>query len=48
MQKITIGSRGSDLALWQANHIKRQLENLGHAVEIKVKDFSQKKLRLHC
>ena len=36
MQKITIGSRGSDLALWQANHIKRQLENLGHTVEIKV------------
>ena len=24
MQKITIGSRGSDLALWQANHVKRQ------------------------
>ena len=36
MQKITIGSRGSDLALWQANHVKRQLENLGHTVEIKV------------
>jgi hydroxymethylbilane synthase len=36
MQKITIGSRGSDLALWQANHVKRQLENLGHKVEIKV------------
>jgi hydroxymethylbilane synthase len=36
MQKITIGSRGSDLALWQANHVKRQLENLGHEVEIKV------------
>ncbi len=36
MQKITIGSRGSDLALWQANHVKHQLENLGHEVEIKV------------
>jgi len=36
MQKITIGSRGSDLALWQANHVKRQLEDLGHEVEIKV------------
>jgi hydroxymethylbilane synthase len=36
MKKITIGSRGSDLALWQANHVKRQLENLGHEVEIKV------------
>jgi hydroxymethylbilane synthase len=36
MKKITIGSRGSDLALWQANHVKRQLEHLGHEVEIKV------------
>ena len=36
MKKITIGSRGSDLALWQANHVKRQLEDLGHEVEIKV------------
>ncbi len=36
MKKITIGSRGSDLALWQANHVKRQLEDVGHEVEIKV------------
>ena len=36
MKKVIIGSRGSDLALWQANHVKRQLENLGHEVEIKV------------
>lgn len=36
MEKIIIGSRGSDLALWQANHVKAQLENLGHAVEIKI------------
>jgi len=36
MKKITIGSRGSDLALWQANHVKRQLEDLGYEVEIKV------------
>ena len=28
MEKIIIGSRGSDLALWQANHVKKQLENL--------------------
>lgn len=33
---ITIGSRGSDLALWQAYHIKSKLENLGHEVEIKI------------
>lgn len=35
-QKITIGSRGSDLALWQARHVKSQLENLGALVEIKI------------
>ena len=34
--KITIGSRGSDLALWQAYHIKSKLEDLGHEVEIKI------------
>lgn len=34
--KIRIGSRGSDLALWQANFVKSQLENLGHQVEIKI------------
>ena len=31
---IRIGSRGSDLALWQANRVKSQLESLGHEVEI--------------
>lgn len=36
MSKIRIGSRGSDLALWQANHVKYQLEALGHQVEINV------------
>src|SRR5690554_7250047 len=36
MKKIIIGSRGSDLALWQANFVKDELEKLGHAVEIKV------------
>lgn len=36
MQKIIIGSRGSDLALWQANHVKQQLEDLGVEVEIKI------------
>ena len=33
---IKIGSRGSDLALWQANRVKAQLESLGHAVEITI------------
>lgn len=36
MKKITIGSRGSDLALWQANHIKKQLENLGAEVAVSI------------
>jgi hydroxymethylbilane synthase len=36
MQQITIGSRGSDLALWQAHHVKTQLEELGCSVEIKI------------
>ena len=31
-----IGSRGSKLALWQANHIKSRLEELGHACRIEV------------
>lgn len=36
MTHVRIGSRGSDLALWQANHVKRQLEELGCSVEITV------------
>ena len=34
--KIRIGSRGSDLALWQANFVKDALEKAGHGVEIKI------------
>lgn len=33
---IIIGSRGSDLALWQANHVKSRLESIGQQVRIKV------------
>lgn len=33
---ITIGSRGSDLALWQAHYIQAELEKAGHPVEIKI------------
>lgn len=36
MQHIRIGSRGSDLALWQANHVKHQLEKLGCSVDITI------------
>lgn len=33
---FVIGSRGSKLALWQANHIKGRLEALGHQCRIEV------------
>ena len=33
---IRIGTRGSDLALWQANHVKNQLEHLGCEVSITI------------
>jgi len=36
MSHVRIGSRGSDLALWQANHVKRQLEELGCTVDITI------------
>jgi hydroxymethylbilane synthase len=35
-RKIIIGSRGSDLALWQANYTKQLLEEQGQDVEIKI------------
>jgi hydroxymethylbilane synthase len=34
--KLRIGSRGSALALWQAEHVKARLEALGHEVDIAV------------
>ncbi len=33
---IRIGSRGSQLALWQANHIAAELRRLGHEVSIEI------------
>jgi len=35
-RKIIIGSRGSDLALWQANHVLKQVKQLGLTAEIKI------------
>jgi hydroxymethylbilane synthase len=35
-QHIRIGTRGSDLALWQAYHVKQQLEQLGATVSIQI------------
>ena len=36
VKTITIGTRGSDLAMWQANHVKAQLEAIGQHVNIQV------------
>jgi hydroxymethylbilane synthase len=36
MAKLRIGSRGSQLALWQANHISALLRTRGHDVEIEI------------
>jgi len=36
MKKITIGSRGSDLALWQAHFVEAELQKLGCEVEINI------------
>jgi hydroxymethylbilane synthase len=36
MAKLRIGSRGSQLALWQANHVAALLRDQGHSVEIEV------------
>jgi hydroxymethylbilane synthase len=33
---LRIGSRGSQLALWQANHIKALLEARGHSIQIEI------------
>lgn len=42
--KIVIGSRGSRLALWQANWVKKRLESSGHEVEILIVKTSGDKL----
>jgi len=36
MARLRIGSRGSQLALWQANHVSGLLRERGHEVEIEV------------
>ncbi len=43
--KIVIGSRGSRLALWQANWVKGRLESLGHEADIQVIKTSGDKLQ---
>jgi hydroxymethylbilane synthase len=36
MSRLRIGSRGSQLALWQANHIASRLRERGHEVDIEI------------
>jgi len=36
MCELVIGSRGSKLALWQANHIAAPLEAAGHTTPIEI------------
>src|SRR5437660_4697417 len=36
MPRLRIGSRGSQLALWQANHIAARLRAYGHDVDIEI------------
>ena len=40
--KITIGSRGSELALWQANFIKKELEKKNKSVSVEIKIIKTK------
>ena len=44
---IVIGSRGSQLALWQANWVKDRLTDLGHEVTIEIIRTSGDKLQSH-
>ena len=41
-QKIIIGSRGSELALWQANFIKKELEKKNKNVSVEIKIIKTK------
>jgi hydroxymethylbilane synthase len=41
-KKIVIGSRGSQLALWQANFIKREIEKKNSKVSVEIKIISTK------
>lgn len=40
--KIVIGSRGSELALWQANHVKKLIENKNRSVVVDIKIIKTK------
>ncbi|PID56153.1 MAG: hydroxymethylbilane synthase [Ignavibacteriae bacterium] len=41
-EKLIIGSRGSDLALWQSNFVKKELEKANKNLEIEIKIIATK------
>ena len=41
-QKLIIGSRASDLALWQANFVKRELEKKNKNVSVEIEIIKTK------
>ncbi len=41
-RKVTIGSRGSELALWQANFVKKQLEKIDESISVEIKIIKTK------
>lgn len=41
-EKLIIGSRGSDLALWQANFVKRELEKKNKSLSVEIKIIKTK------
>ncbi len=41
-KKIVIGSRGSDLALWQANFVKRELEKANKNISVEIRIIKTK------
>jgi len=42
MSKIIIGSRGSELALWQAKHIKKELKKIHKNLDVEIKIIKTK------
>ena len=47
MALLRIGSRGSQLALWQAHHISALLREQGHQVELEIIPKLDEVLRFH-
>ena len=37
--KIILGSRGSELAIWQTNYIKKELEKNNRSIKVQIKIF---------